>query len=228
MSERGRRPTRARLVPGGPGAGGDQHGHPRQPDGGHALHQADDRHHGRGHGRGRAGGHRRAGRRPRGAGRAAGVPPRERCWPRSPSTMAARPEPWRSPAMAAAMRCCLGGIASDEVAHLDLYSCFASSLSFAARCARHRRPDRALTVTGGLPYHGDRAATTAPTPWRPWPRCCGRTRVRRTGLGNRDAHDQPRGQSVVDPPGRLRPVGAGRTVRPPCRWRAKPTGPAGW
>ena len=42
----------------------------------------------------------------------------------------------------------------DEVAHLDLYSCFASSLSFAADTLGTRSDDRRLTVTGGLPYHG--------------------------------------------------------------------------
>ena len=43
----------------------------------------------------------------------------------------------------------------DDVAHLDLYSCFASSLHF-ARDALGISPDdpRALSVTGGLPYHG--------------------------------------------------------------------------
>lgn len=70
-----------------------------------------------------------------------------------PSTMAARPEPWRSPAMTEAMRCCLGGIPSDQVEHLDLYSCFASSLSFAADVLK-LPAGHALTVTGGLPYHG--------------------------------------------------------------------------
>ena len=41
----------------------------------------------------------------------------------------------------------------DDVAHLDLYSCFAASLQF-ARDALGITDDRALTVTGGLPYHG--------------------------------------------------------------------------
>ncbi len=72
-----------------------------EPDGGHALHQAHDGHHGRGHGGRGAGGHAERGRR---AGRAR----RQRVYLRGagcrgPSTMAARPEPWRSPAMAAAM-----------------------------------------------------------------------------------------------------------------------------
>ena len=47
------------------------------------------------------------------------------------------------------------GSGIDDVAHLDLYSCFASSLHF-TRDALGIAPDdtRALSVTGGLPYHG--------------------------------------------------------------------------
>ena len=70
-----------------------------------------------------------------------------------PSTMAARPDLWRSPAMASAAQCALGGVGIDGVAHLDLYSCFSASLQF-ARDALGFTDDRALTVTGGLPYHG--------------------------------------------------------------------------
>ena len=67
--------------------------------------------------------------------------------------MAARPEPWRSPAMRKAVRSALGAVSIDEVAHLDLYSCFASSLAF-AKDALGIESERGLTVTGGLPYHG--------------------------------------------------------------------------
>ena len=70
-----------------------------------------------------------------------------------PTTMAARPEPWRSPAMAAAMASALGGTDAGEVSFFDLYSCFASSLSFGAD-ALGLPAGRSLTVTGGLPYHG--------------------------------------------------------------------------
>ncbi len=70
-----------------------------------------------------------------------------------PPAMATRPELWRSPAMGSAMGSALGGRTVDDVAHLDLYSCFASSLSF-ARDALGITGDRQLTVTGGLPYHG--------------------------------------------------------------------------
>ena len=70
-----------------------------------------------------------------------------------PPAMAARPDLWRSPAMAGAARGALGGTAVDDVGHLDLYSCFAASLGF-ARDALGISDDRPLTVTGGLPYHG--------------------------------------------------------------------------
>jgi len=56
--------------------------------------------------------------------------------------------------MAAAMRAALGPTSVDEVGHLDVYSCFASSLSFACDALGVRASDRSLTVTGGLPYHG--------------------------------------------------------------------------
>jgi acetyl-CoA C-acetyltransferase len=54
---------------------------------------------------------------------------------------------------AEALRCAGTGV--DDVAHFDLYSCFASSLHF-ARDALGISPhdSRALSVTGGLPYHG--------------------------------------------------------------------------
>jgi acetyl-CoA C-acetyltransferase len=70
-----------------------------------------------------------------------------------PPTMAARPDLWRSPAMAAAAAGALGDVGIDDVGHLDLYSCFSASLQF-ARDALGITDDRALTVTGGLPYHG--------------------------------------------------------------------------
>jgi len=88
-----------------------------------------------------------------------GVPADQRVYLRGtgyaeePGTMAARPEPWRSPAMAAAIRSALGSTPADEVDYLDLYSCFASSLSFGADVLG-LPVGRSLTVTGGLPYHG--------------------------------------------------------------------------
>ncbi len=70
-----------------------------------------------------------------------------------PFGMAARPELWHAPAMEAATRAALGGRTTDGVDHLDLYSCFGSSLAFASDALGLREP-RPLTVTGGLPYHG--------------------------------------------------------------------------
>lgn len=64
---------------------------------------------------------------------------------------------WASPAMDVTARAALhgAGIGVDDVAHLDLYSCFASSLNFAKDALGiGDGDDRALTVTGGLPYHG--------------------------------------------------------------------------
>jgi acetyl-CoA C-acetyltransferase len=63
----------------------------------------------------------------------------------------------RSPAMVAASTAALGmaGVGIDDVAHLDLYSCFASSVNFARDALGLAHDDRRpLTVTGGLPYHG--------------------------------------------------------------------------
>ena len=76
-----------------------------------------------------------------------------------PVHVAGHPELWRSPAMAAAAGAALAGagIGVDDVAHLDLYSCFASSVCFALDALGIGEDDpraRAVTQTGGLPYHG--------------------------------------------------------------------------
>lgn len=80
---------------------------------------------------------------------------------RDPDHVAERRDLWRSAAMVAASRAALGGagIGPDDVTHFDLYSCFASSLSFALDALRVDHDpfltgERAVTVTGGLPYHG--------------------------------------------------------------------------
>jgi acetyl-CoA C-acetyltransferase len=62
-----------------------------------------------------------------------------------------------SPAMSsgasAALAC--AGLDIDDVAHLDLYSCFASSVHLACDALGIDRTDgRSLTVTGGLPFAG--------------------------------------------------------------------------
>ncbi|MGH9231227.1 MAG: acetyl-CoA acetyltransferase, partial [Acidimicrobiales bacterium] len=69
----------------------------------------------------------------------------------------ARPALGRSPGIAAAAGATLAaaGVGIDDVAHLDLYSCFPAAVSAACR-ALSLAPDdpRGLTVTGGLPYFG--------------------------------------------------------------------------
>jgi acetyl-CoA C-acetyltransferase len=88
-----------------------------------------------------------------------GVPAERRVYMRGfgladePPTIAARPDLGSSPALRAAGLAALGGMRIDEVDHLDLYSCFASSLAFACD-ALGITDERDLTVTGGLPYHG--------------------------------------------------------------------------
>jgi acetyl-CoA C-acetyltransferase len=64
---------------------------------------------------------------------------------------------WSSPAMAACFRSALhqAGTGIDDVAHLDLYSCFGSSLTFARDALGLESADpRSMTVTGGLPFAG--------------------------------------------------------------------------
>jgi len=74
-----------------------------------------------------------------------------------PVYLAEHPDLSSSPAMAAAsteaLRCADTSI--DDVAHLDLYSCFASSVHLACDALRIAPEDpRGLTVTGGLPFSG--------------------------------------------------------------------------
>jgi acetyl-CoA C-acetyltransferase len=92
-----------------------------------------------------------------------GVPRDQRVYLRSaayaedPYYVAERRQLWRSPAMKAASGAALGaaGIGIDDVAHLDLYSCFASSVDFGTEALGLAPGDkRSVTVTGGLPYHG--------------------------------------------------------------------------
>src|SRR5580692_3716528 len=96
---------------------------------------------------------------------ALGVPEEQRVYLRGwgygedPVHVAGHPELWRSPAMAAAAGAALSaaGIGADDVAHFDLYSCFASSVCFALDALGIAENDpraASVTVTGGLPYHG--------------------------------------------------------------------------
>jgi acetyl-CoA C-acetyltransferase len=79
------------------------------------------------------------------------------CYATDPVYVAEHREMWCSPAMTAAaaeaMWC--AGVGIDDIAHLDLYSCFASSLHFSRDALGISSDDsRPLSVTGGLPYHG--------------------------------------------------------------------------
>jgi acetyl-CoA C-acetyltransferase len=94
---------------------------------------------------------------------ALGVPDEKRVYLRGwgyaedPAHVAAHGDLWRSPAMVAASGAALGGagIGVDDVAHFDLYSCFASSVNFAQDALGLAEDDpRGVTQTGGLPYHG--------------------------------------------------------------------------
>jgi len=70
---------------------------------------------------------------------------------------AERVELWHSVGMKEASREALAraDVGIDDIAHLDLYSCFGSSVNFARDALGISASDpRPLTVTGGLPFHG--------------------------------------------------------------------------
>src|SRR5581483_2661434 len=79
------------------------------------------------------------------------------CYATDPVYVAEHEPAYASPAMAAASREAMraAGIGIDDIAHLDLYSCFPSSV-FLAIDALGLDPadERGFTVTGGLPYFG--------------------------------------------------------------------------
>lgn len=92
-----------------------------------------------------------------------GVPPERRvylrgwCYATDPVYLAEHPDLSASPAMAEAsaeaLRCAAASI--DDIAYLDLYSCFASSVHLACDALDVATDDpRGLTVTGGLPFSG--------------------------------------------------------------------------
>jgi acetyl-CoA C-acetyltransferase len=95
-----------------------------------------------------------------------GVPPEQRAYLRGislakdPDHLPEHPEMWRSPAMEHVFGEALGkaGIEAGELGHLDLYSCFPSSVRFAldALGSHGFEADSVQppTVTGGLPYFG--------------------------------------------------------------------------
>ena len=92
-----------------------------------------------------------------------GVPPERRVYLRGwaygcdPVYVAEHAEPWRSPAMAEVYATALrmAGFGVDDLGHLDLYSCFASSVHLALDALGLESSDpRGVTVTGGLPFAG--------------------------------------------------------------------------
>ncbi len=94
---------------------------------------------------------------------ALGVPPERRlylrgwCYATDPLYLAEHADLSASPAMGAASAEALrqAGVGIDDVAHLDLYSCFASSVHLACDALGLAADDaRGLTVTGGLPFSG--------------------------------------------------------------------------
>lgn len=94
---------------------------------------------------------------------ALGISPNRRVYLRGwqyatdPVYVAEHPDLWRSPAMTRVVGDALGmaGVGIDDVAHLDLYSCFGSSVNFMRDALGIATDDpRPLTVSGGLPYHG--------------------------------------------------------------------------
>jgi len=79
------------------------------------------------------------------------------CYATDPVYLAEHPDLSRSPAMVAASTEAfrVAGIGVDDVAHLDLYSCFGSSVNFARDALGIGEDDgRSVTVTGGLPFAG--------------------------------------------------------------------------
>ena len=91
------------------------------------------------------------------------VPPDRRvylrgwCYATDPVYVAEHEPMWASPAMEAASAAALSaaGAGIDDVAHLDLYSCFPSSVLLALDALGLAASDpRGVTVTGGLPFAG--------------------------------------------------------------------------
>jgi acetyl-CoA C-acetyltransferase len=79
------------------------------------------------------------------------------CHAKDPIYVAEREDLWRSVGMEEASRAALSsaGVGIDDITHLDLYSCFGSSIEFATDALGLAADDaRPLTVTGGLPFHG--------------------------------------------------------------------------
>lgn len=98
---------------------------------------------------------------------ALGVPAEQRVYPWAGALVsehehiAVRPDLWRSEGMELASRAVLqaADIGIDQVAHLDLYSCFPAAVNFAQDALGTDLPGDRITVTGGLPYAGGAASS---------------------------------------------------------------------
>ncbi len=142
-----------------------------------------------------------------------GVPAERRVYLRGwaeshdPVYVAEHPDLARSPSMAWCFERALGtaGVGTDDVAHLDLYSCFSSSVLFAAgprwvrpvlrRAARHRDRRPALRRRRGQQLPGPRRRDDGRS-------AAGRSRLVRSRVGCRDAHDQAQRRRVLHRPTR--------------------------
>jgi acetyl-CoA C-acetyltransferase len=130
------------------------------------------------------------------AARAAGIPPERWIFPLAGADaddhwfLSHRLDFHSSPAirLAGASALSLAGSSIDEIAHLDLYSCFPSVVEIAASelGVPHDDPDRPLTLTGGLTFgggpgnnYGTHAVASMVTALRSHPGSCGLV----TGLG---------------------------------------------
>ena len=79
------------------------------------------------------------------------------CYATDPTYVAEHDPLWASPAMRQASAATLraASVDIDDVAHLDLYSCFGSSVTLALDALGIKAGDpRGVTVTGGLPFSG--------------------------------------------------------------------------
>ena len=181
-----------------------------QPDGGHPVHQADDRHHGRGHGRRGAVGHRGAGRRPGCARRPPGLPPGRRV--RRGARHHGRPT--RTVAFAGHGRGhAVGAREEPRPTRWPISTCTPASPapSPSAPTPSGSRPTRGLTVTGGLPYHGGSGQQLLhPCPGGHGRGPAARPGRPRPGLGDRDAHDHHSASLWSTRPGTYVPSRAGR------------------
>ena len=210
---------------------GAEHADAREPHGRLPVHEVRGVGHGRRHGRRRS-----IVCQPRTADEL-GVPADRRvylrgwCYATDPDLPRRAPRPrarrrrWRPPAR---RHCARAGWSIDDVAHLDLYSCFASSVHLACDALGIAPDDsRGLTVTGGLPFSGGAGSNymlhSIATMVDVLRRDPGSTR---DGHRRRHAHDQARLRPVLHGAAAGRPrrsAGPARRAGGPRRARLRST-----